>query len=145
MSHRRSPVPTEARDTTGFLIYLAGVRAMALTDIALTPVKLNIKGYTLLWTLDMVGPSSQQTLADIIKVGRNAMVQLVDQLSRQGCVKRHQNPDNRRENIVTITEMGKRSLRKAADLMKSVRSDLTSNLSEDEKVLLNNLLLKVIE
>lgn len=58
---------------------------------------------TVLWTLQLGGPSTQQALADAIAVSARNISALVDVLEANGYVERTPHPDDRRAVIVRLT------------------------------------------
>jgi DNA-binding MarR family transcriptional regulator len=59
-------------------------------------------------------PSSQKCVADMLGINSNVMVGLVDRMQKKDFIVRTKNPENRRENILTVTKNG-RALVKWAD------------------------------
>lgn len=60
----------------------------------------------LLWVLADLGPSTQQALADAMRVSARNITGLVDALEGAGFVKRAPHPTDRRATIVSLTETG---------------------------------------
>jgi DNA-binding MarR family transcriptional regulator len=61
--------------------------------------------------LDLLGPSSQRTLAEIEQVRAPTMTVLINQMERKGWVQRRPDPNDARSYKVTITSRGTRQLR----------------------------------
>jgi DNA-binding MarR family transcriptional regulator len=70
-------------------------------------------GILVLKDLDLLGPLTQQTLADIEQVSRPTMTVLLHELEESGCVRRKVHDANRSSNLVHITAKGRRELRSA--------------------------------
>ena len=66
-------------------------------------------------------PLSQGCMADILGVNRNVMVLEIDRLEKRGLVKRERLPANRREQIITLTPKGKRTLAAIEKLRAQIR------------------------
>ena len=64
----------------------------------------------LLWELHQIGPSTQQTLAAALKVSPRNVTGLVDALEAGGFVERRSHPTDRRALLVTLTELGGRTM-----------------------------------
>jgi DNA-binding MarR family transcriptional regulator len=63
----------------------------------------------LVWELHHRGPSTQQTLAEALRVTPRAITGLVDALVDNGFVTREPHPDDRRATLVTFTNRGQRT------------------------------------
>ncbi|MFD8526390.1 MarR family winged helix-turn-helix transcriptional regulator [Streptosporangium canum] len=63
---------------------------------------LGVGQHLVLKMLVAVGPCSQQTLSEELRIDRSVMVNLCDDLERAGHVRRERNPDDRRAYAVTV-------------------------------------------
>jgi DNA-binding MarR family transcriptional regulator len=63
----------------------------------------------LVWELHQRGPSTQQTLAQALRVTPRAVTGLVDALVDSGFVTREPHPDDRRATLVTFTKRGEQT------------------------------------
>jgi DNA-binding MarR family transcriptional regulator len=63
----------------------------------------------LVWELHHRGPSTQQTLAQALRVTPRAVTGLVDALVDSGFVTREPHPDDRRATLVTFTKRGQKT------------------------------------
>jgi MarR family transcriptional regulator, lower aerobic nicotinate degradation pathway regulator len=98
--------------------------------------------YAVLATVDQFGALSQAELGRRLDVDRSDMVALINRLVEDGLVLREPDPTDRRRNMITITEPGRRRLgqldvaaRRAQDellapLSAARRADLLSALQE---------------
>jgi DNA-binding MarR family transcriptional regulator len=77
--------------------------------------------------LDLLGPLSQQTLADIEQVKRPTMTVLLQQMETEGWITRTVDPQNRSANVVSITPPGRRTLRRAG---KALRTRIQAAIGE---------------
>ncbi|MET0886044.1 MAG: MarR family transcriptional regulator [Mycetocola sp.] len=94
----------------------------------------------LLWVLAGTGPSTQQALARAMEVSARNITGLVDALEGSGYVKRSPHPSDRRATIVSLTDVGEKTMKTMArdhaqlsqDLMDAVdpadRAGLTRGL-----------------
>jgi DNA-binding MarR family transcriptional regulator len=78
--------------------------------------------------------SSQQEVADFLRVRRSVMVGLVDELEAEGLVERRRHPADRRANALHLTAAGKRSLSKIESLTKALDSELLDAVSANERM-----------
>jgi DNA-binding MarR family transcriptional regulator len=86
----------------------------------------------LLWELHQLGPSTQQTLAAVLKVSPRNVTGLVDALEAGGFVKRRPHPTDRRALLVTLTELGGRTMTDMVADRQEVAGQLVADFDEDE-------------
>jgi DNA-binding MarR family transcriptional regulator len=87
-----------------------------LTDritTALEPLGIDGREWAVLRVLADATPMSQQEAAVSLSVDRTTMVALVDGLEEKGLVKRRRDADDRRKNVVDLTQVGHDVLRRA--------------------------------
>jgi DNA-binding MarR family transcriptional regulator len=106
------PLPALA-GRLGYLMKHAYVRLADLTGSALAPFGISGRECAVLIAIDERAPLSQQEVARRMGVDRTTMVALVDDLEGKGLVQRRQDPDDRRKNVVALTEAGRTTLRAA--------------------------------
>ncbi|MEU8139186.1 MarR family winged helix-turn-helix transcriptional regulator [Streptodolium elevatio] len=68
---------------------------------------LGVGQHLVLKMLAAVGPCSQQSLSEELRIDRSVMVGLCDDLEQGGLVRRERNPRDRRSYAVTVTESGR--------------------------------------
>jgi len=76
-------------------------------------------------------PLSQHEAAVRLGVDRTTMVALIDELEAKGLVGRHRSPEDRRKNIVQLTEAGQRSLNGAERGRNEVERDFLAPLGDE--------------
>jgi DNA-binding MarR family transcriptional regulator len=96
-------------------------------DTALTPARTH-----LIWELNRLGPSTQQTLATSLKVSPRNITGLVDALEAAGFVTRRSHPRDRRAILVTLTEQGSQTIAEMAHERAQIASALIADLSSDQ-------------
>jgi DNA-binding MarR family transcriptional regulator len=101
--------------------------ARYFADTALTPARTH-----LLWELNRLGPSTQQTLATTLKVSPRNITGLVDALEAAGFVIRRSHPRDRRAILVTLTEQGSQTIAEMAQERAQIASALIASLSSDQ-------------
>ena len=100
----------------GYLLKHAQLRMAELNGQALAPY--GIDGRELGVLLVLAGgrePASQQQAAQRLGIDRTTMVALLDTLEGKGLVSRHPHVDDRRRNVVELTEAGQDTLRRATE------------------------------
>jgi DNA-binding MarR family transcriptional regulator len=103
----------EASPRLAYLLKHANLRISELTEAALRPYDLSGKEMGVLNVLLGREPGSQQDAAQRLGIDRTTMVALLDALERKGLVSRHPHADDRRRNVVELTEHGHDVTRKA--------------------------------
>jgi DNA-binding MarR family transcriptional regulator len=99
----------------GYLLKHVQQRFSELTAARLAPLGISGREAAVLRAIDSTAPAaSQGEVARMMGVDRTTMVALIDDLQRKGLVLRCQDPDDRRKNVVAMTDIGRDTLRDAA-------------------------------
>ncbi|MFI7637331.1 MarR family winged helix-turn-helix transcriptional regulator [Nonomuraea sp. NPDC049400] len=106
---------------------------------------LGVGQHLVLQMLDAVGPCSQQTLSEELRIDRSVMVGICDDLERAGQVRRERNPHDRRSYAVTITDSGRQRLAAAQASIPAFLEDTFHALTDDERGQLSTLLAKLLQ
>src|SRR5580692_4269546 len=113
--HRLSVVSSHRAEAhLGYLLKHAQLRFFELGAVALGPLGINGREAAVLRAIDAGGPVSQGEIARAMNVDRTTMVALIDDLQLKGLVQRRQDPDDRRKNVVDLTDAGRGTVRRAA-------------------------------
>jgi DNA-binding MarR family transcriptional regulator len=99
----------------GYLLKHAQLRLTELTSAALEPYGINGRQLAVLLVLAGREPGSQQQAAQRLGIDRTTMVALLDALEDKGLVARHPHAEDRRRNVVELTEAGRDTLRGATE------------------------------
>jgi DNA-binding MarR family transcriptional regulator len=110
----------------------AYVRLAGLTGSALAPFGISGRECAVLIAIDERAPLSQQEVARRMGVDRTTMVALIDDLEGKGLVQRRQDPDDRRKNVVVLTEAGRTTLRGATAATEQAQQRFLAPLSGDQ-------------
>ncbi|MEV4236711.1 MarR family transcriptional regulator [Nocardia sp. NPDC049737] len=86
---------------------------------------------------------SQQELADLLRVHRNAMVGLVDELQERALVTRRPHPDDRRAHAVHLTDHARDVLEAVQSEADALESEILEPLDATERTLLLPLLHRI--
>jgi DNA-binding MarR family transcriptional regulator len=133
------PLPALA-DRLGYLLKHAQLRLAGLTSTALAPLGISGRECAVLIAIDDRTPLSQQEVARRMDVDRTTMVALIDDLEHKGLVQRRQDPDDRRKNVVILTDTGRDTLRRATAATEEVERCFLGSLSGDETAMLKKAL-----
>lgn len=131
-------------DRLGYLLKHAQQRLNELTNAALEPFDLLGRDLAVLLVLSEGEPASQQEAARRLDVDRTTMVALLDALERKGFVSRHPAADDRRRNVVELTEHGRRVFKQATAAGAEAERRFLDALSEEEARLLKQALRVVV-
>ncbi len=144
MSVDLGPGPRASR-RLGYLFKHAMVRMEALNTSALAPLGIDPRELGIMFLISDHEPTSQQQSAQRLGVDRTTMVALIDTLERKGLVTRHPHADDRRRNVVELTDAGRDVLRhatRASDEAESAfLSPLTAAAADDLRTGLQQALL----
>jgi DNA-binding MarR family transcriptional regulator len=136
-------LPDSLKKTLFFVLESAHSRVYESVQSKITKFGIIPRHFAILCVLSEREAINQQDLADAIRVNRNAMVQLIDQLEELNCVTRKTNPQNRREHQILITDEGKKILTKSLPHVRTAQEDATSVLNATERSQLINILSKI--
>jgi DNA-binding MarR family transcriptional regulator len=100
--------------------------------------------YAVLATLDEFGPASQAELSQRTGIYRSDLVAVINELADRGQVERSPNPDDRRQNVITLTRPGHRQLRKLDKLLAGVEDEVLAPLTPRERDQLGRLLAALV-
>jgi DNA-binding MarR family transcriptional regulator len=119
--------------SVGFTISTTGYALASAFHELLAPLGLEPKVFALLASVASSEGVTQQAIADRMRVAPSRMVAFVDSLEERGVLERRPNPDDRRARALYLTEAGRELLGRAFALATQHEQRLTSDLSEDER------------
>lgn len=99
--------------------------------------------YTVLVVAVEDGTLSQRDLGEMLGIDPSAVVTIVDDLARDGLVRREPHPDDRRSRRIAATEEGQARLAELRSLARAIDDDLLGNLDATQRRTLLNLLQRV--
>ncbi|MBO7158729.1 MAG: MarR family transcriptional regulator [Methanobrevibacter sp.] len=113
-------------------------------DVNLENPDLTIKEYSVLLRIRFTGRSTQHDLVELFKVSGAYMAKLLKKFEDEEYIIRIENPENRRKKIVELTEKGVEKTDKLIKVIDEWEKEVTSDLTEDEKIILKKLLSKIV-
>ena len=137
--------PPELAGRLGYLLKHAQLALAELTAAALEPFGLTGRELAVLTVLASGEPASQQQAAQRLGVDRTTMVALVDVLEDKGLVQRQPHAEDRRRNVVELTEKGRDRLQRAGKAAQEAESRFLAPLSREDAQRLKAILLAVIQ
>ena len=113
-------------------------------DVNLENPDLTIKEYSVLLRIRFTGRSTQHDLVELFKVSGAYMAKLLKKFEDEEYIIRIENPENRRKKIVELTEKGVEKTDKLIKVIDEWEKEVSSDLTEDEKIILKKLLSKIV-
>jgi MarR family transcriptional regulator, lower aerobic nicotinate degradation pathway regulator len=137
--------PDRLRRLPTWLLNQAAIPGNRLVAAALAGAGTRRHHFSLLTTLDELGPASQADLGRTALIDGSDMVASVNELAGPGFVERTPDPGDLRRNIITITAAGRRHLRKLDRLIDTAQDELLAPLSPAERTHLASLLTRIVD
>jgi len=131
MSTDNGPGPEVAR-RLGYLFKHAQERMHELSTEALAPFGVDPRELGILLVIAGHEPGSQQQAAQRLGIDRTSMVARLDDLEAKGLVTRHPHADDRRRNVVELTDAGRDTVRLATAASERAEAELLAALSPRE-------------
>jgi DNA-binding MarR family transcriptional regulator len=144
--HRLCHVSSHRQDAhLGYLLKHVQLRFFELGAITLAPLGINGREAAVLRAIDAGGPLSQGEIARAMNVDRTTMVALIDDLQLKGLVERRQDPDDRRKNVIELTDAGCGTVRQAAEAVEQAERNFLGPLSAAESAQFKRILRALLE
>ena len=138
------PIPAALADRAGALLVIAARTGQELAGRRLAPLGLNVRLCGVLNRL-AEGPISQQGLGEQLGIDRTTMVELIDELEKQGWVVRKRNPSDRRSYALGLTATGRTAQNRAARAFDAAAAEFFDALEPAEQDRLLEMLRRLIE
>jgi MarR family transcriptional regulator, lower aerobic nicotinate degradation pathway regulator len=137
-------VPERLQAKPSWLLTQLAVHAHRLASDGFAEVGARGYHYRILAALHEFGPASQAELGRRGTMDRSDVVAAINELAGQGFVERAPDPDDRRRNIVTLTNAGQRQLRRLDVALDKAQDDLLGPLAAEERQTLTDLLTRLL-
>jgi DNA-binding MarR family transcriptional regulator len=138
------PVPPSILERPGALLVIAARRGQEQATERLEPLGLNVRMCGVLNLLRDQGPMTQHDIGQALFIDRTTMVEMVDELERQGIVRRERSPHDRRAYNIVLTASGKVKQKRAADAFDAAAAEFFSPLTAAELERLGAMLRRLI-
>jgi len=89
------------------------------------------------------GPTSQQSLLEVLDVDPSVLVAILNDLENAGLAERKRDPEDRRRHIVEMSEQGRTALTAMEGTIDTIERELLADLSPADADQLRSLLSKV--
>jgi len=94
---------------------------------------LNVRMCSVLNLLADEGPMSQHQIGDLLNIDRTTMVELIDDLEREGIVRREVNPNDRRSHLIRLRPDSRAKQQKALKAFNDAADEFFAPLSAAER------------
>ncbi len=131
MSVDSGPGPVVTR-RLGYLFKHAEMRMAKLNTEALAPFGIDARELGILLVIASHEPGSQQQAAQRLGIDRTSMVARIDALEGKGLVSRHPHAEDRRRNLVELTDAGRDTVRRATKASEHAEAALLASLTPQE-------------
>jgi DNA-binding MarR family transcriptional regulator len=129
----------------GMLLAAAHQHSRARVNDELRPLGIDVREFSMLFALELYGPSSQRRLIDLTGIDKSTMVRAIDDLEGAGFVTRERSAHDRRAYSVTLTAHGRRTLATARRTAADVGDRLFGGFTQAERDQLVTLLRRLAE
>ena len=120
-------------DRLGYLLKHVLARLTEAQTKALAPHGLNGRDLAVLSAVASGEPLSQLEVASRLRVDRTSIGDLLDGLEDRGFVERRRSPEDRRRNVVVLTELGESTFATAERIRLEVEREFLAPLSDGER------------
>lgn len=137
------PIPPSLASRPGALLTIAARTGQELAKRRLRPIGLSVQMCGVM-NLLADGPVSQQGLGEQLGIDRTTVVELIDDLERQGVVERRRNPADRRSYALHLTAKGRTVQKRAAKAFDAAVDEFFGPLTTAERRALADMLTRMI-
>ncbi|MGW5672224.1 MarR family winged helix-turn-helix transcriptional regulator [Micromonospora sp. NPDC003776] len=137
--------PARLRATPSWLLTQTATHAGRLVSEGLAARGARGYHYRVLAALAEFGPASQADLGRRCGIDRSDVVAVLNDLAAKQLVHRTPDPGDKRRNVVTLTEAGRRELRRLEETLGRVQDTLLAPLSAAERAELTRLLTVLLD
>src|SRR4051812_18334593 len=128
------------KDSVAFHLGMLGAIATDRFAARLEKIELKPKQVALMLVLQAGLTSSQLEIAKVMGVAPSLVVMFADHLEELGAIKRVRDAEDRRRQLLSLTDKGKVLLYECAGIAKSIDQEIAADLSKEERATLVALL-----
>ena len=137
------PIPPSLINRPGALITIAARTGQELARRRLNPIGLSVQMCGVM-NLLAEGPVSQHELGAQLGIDRTTVVELIDDLEKQGVVERRRNPADRRSYALHLTPKGRTVQKRATKAFDAAVDEFFGPLTSVERKALADMLTRMI-
>ena len=149
MPHHEDPAeydpPRRLRQLPSWLSSAVARKAQRLVSEALAQEGARRQHFTVLTSLAEQGPASQATLGRRLWIDRSDLHALLNELERDGLVRRMRDEDDRRRNVVALTQRGTAALKRMDKRVDAAQKALLEPLPAADRRELRRLLAQLVD
>jgi len=142
--HDEANTPERLRSLPSRLLNLAAGYAQRQVGERLATLDSRKWHYATLAALEEFGPDSQSGLSDRTGIYRSDLVATINDLTARGLVVRAPDPADRRRNAITLTDEGRRHLKRLDVQIADAQADFLAPLSEADRKELTRILKLIV-
>jgi DNA-binding MarR family transcriptional regulator len=131
--------------TPTYVLGKLGSHGQRLTQQAIADQGLLLPHFSVLTTLDDLGPLAQHDLAARLGLNSSHLVGYVDELEHRKALRRERDPEDRRRQMVSLTPTGRRLLARLRTPIDALQQQFLAVLTPHERDVLMDLLLRLLE
>jgi len=124
---------------TGYLLIKLGEVTLAAAERALAPLSLRARHFNVMTMIAADVTLSQQDLSGLLGIDPTIMVALIDDLERQGFLRRQRSDKDRRRYVLQLTPAGQSALKQALHAIQEAENELLAPLTREEAGTLHEL------
>jgi DNA-binding MarR family transcriptional regulator len=136
-------IPAELLGNAAFLLGRLGSQLKNEAFEAFERLGASPYHYSVLAVLEEGERETQATIADALGLNKSLLVGLLDSLEAEGLIERRRDPADRRRQMVSVTEQGRRRLAEFRELAHRIEEEALAPLDAGERAALLELLQRV--
>ncbi|HLU28034.1 MAG TPA: MarR family transcriptional regulator [Glycomyces sp.] len=130
---RGEQMPERFRRQASRLLGMTAAQASRLAQGAFASVGAHRWHFGILAALDESGPGSQARIADRTGIYRSDLVAALNELAAGGYIERSPDPEDKRRNVITMTEAGRARLAELDRVTAEINERILAPLDEAER------------
>ena len=138
-------LPEELVASTTFLLKRLGFAAKERSLEAYEEAGLHPYHFAVLVAVGGGTHETQGAIAEALGYDKGQLVGLLDELEERGLVERRRDAQDRRRQVVSLTPVGKQTLRRLRTLSRQIEDEFLTPLTDEERASLHALLLRLAE
>lgn len=108
-------------------------------------VKMTVEEFILLNMINEKNDQISQNIAIATGKNKSVVMRMIDSLEKKGLVRRTPNPADRRENLLSITDEGEKTVRQYHDIEQRLSTELADGINPEELSVFWNVLDRISE
>lgn len=135
--------PQRLKTQVSRLVGMTAIQMGRVAGTALSEVGAHKNHYIVLTALVELGPASQAVLSGRTRIYKSDLVAVLNQLADGDWVRRAPDPTDKRRNVISVTEAGRRRLVELDGVLAGVNEHIMAPLDHDERTRLFELLSRI--